>query len=138
MIPPSLLCADLFFYAVPVWAWEAVPAPSGDTPEQAPNALEAAATAAACQLGEPEPAAAAATAALRLVFKGYEWRSGVDWSCMALPEWDAWSDSKRDESSASARALERARRGVAPQPVPAAPGPQAGPGVPGAADPVRP
>lgn len=132
MIPPNLLSADLFFYAVPIWQWEPVEPPAGDGCEP-PSAGAEAAAAAASELAAAEPTNAAAAAALRLVFKGYEWRSGVDWSCIAVSEWEHWTDSKRDDAAADARSRERVRNGTAVPPA-IAPAADAAQGDSGAAD----
>jgi hypothetical protein len=127
VIPPNLLSSNLFFYAVPIWQWEAVAPPAAAATQDAPCAGDAAATAAASELANAEPASAATAAALRLVFKGYEWRPTVDWHCEAVPEWEQWTDSKRDDSSADARSRERARNAAPLRPA-AAPSTDGTPG----------
>ena len=122
MIPPALSSTSLYYYAHAVWQLEPVHAtpaePSADG-AQPPDACDAAAAAAACEVASPEPASTAAAAAMRWVFKGYEWRLAGDWNCQATPEWEQWNDSKRDDAADSARSRERARRVAPPLPAPA-------------------
>jgi hypothetical protein len=124
MILPTLTSISWSYTAVPVWEWERVEPPrplerpaaeSGDVADAAETGADGIVT--PCEAPTPEPDAAA----MRLVFKGYEWKPMPLWECLANPDWDHWVDHGRDDASERARSAERNRNAGAALPPPVVP-----------------
>lgn len=124
MYLPSILSISWSYAAVPIWGWEAVDGeqilPTGNvSSEDGGGSAVPTASTGEFTLGvgvdcAPKP--------MRMVITGYSWQPIATLEWLANPDWQRWSDNKRDDSMDRARKSEDLR---AAQSTPLVPQPDA-------------
>jgi len=121
MYLPNILSITWSYLAVPVWGWEPIvgeetsatvnASSPGNGGSCTPTAITAELTSAMSVECAPK--------AMRMVVTGYEWQPIANWEWLANPDWQVWSNNKRDDSIDRARRNETLRA-AQPDPLPPA------------------